>query len=119
MVRGFEELPVFVRAYKISLEIHKVTKSFPKDELFSITDQIRRSTKSVCANLAEGYASQINSKKEFKRFIMMSLRSSDEVRVWLRYCLDLEYINIEMWQKWRDEYQEISKMLHGLYKSIK
>jgi four helix bundle protein len=49
----------------------------------------------------------------------MALGSSDEMRVWLRYCLDLEYIDRETWHRWREEYQEISKMLQGLHRSWK
>lgn len=50
--KGFEDLEVFRRAYKISLYIHKLTKDFPAEEQFSITDQLRRASKSVCANIA-------------------------------------------------------------------
>ena len=115
---SFEKTPVFQRAYKISLEIHRASKSFPKDEQYSLADQIRRASKSVCANIAEGFAKQIVSKAEFRRFVGISLGSSDEMRVWLRYAFDLGYIEQNQWQLWRDEYQEISKMLHGLYKSL-
>ena len=116
---GFEDLDLFKRAYKISLEIHKLTKNFPKDEQFSIADQLRRSSKSICANLAEGFARQVASKKEFKRYILIALGSSDETRVWLRYCLDLGYIEKEKWESLSTEYKEISKMLHGFYKAVK
>lgn len=116
--KGFENLEVFKRAYKISLEIHMVSKTFPKHEQFSLADQLRRSSKSICANIAEGFAKQVASKAEFKRFILIALGSSDETRVWLRYCLDLDYIDRDFWQRFRGEYEEISRMLHGLYKSI-
>ena len=116
--QGFEQLPVFKKAYQVSLDIHKNTKLFPKDEQYGLADQIRRSSKSVCANIAEGYAKQIVSKAEFRRFTGIALGSSDEMRVWLRYALDLGYIKQGEWQSWRDDYQEISKMLHGLYKSL-
>lgn len=119
MAKCFEDLDVFRRAYKISLNIHKISKSFPKEEVFSLTDQLRRSSKSICANLAEGFAKQIASKKEFKRYILIALGSSDEVRVWLRYCFDLGYIDKDYWSMARNEYLEISKMLQGLYKAIK
>ena len=114
---GFESLDVFQRAYKISLEIHKVSLGFPPIEQYAIADQVRRASKSVCANIVEGFAKQVHSKAEFKRFIMMSLGSSDEMRMWVRYCYDLGYISEEQWKKWRDEYHEISKMLHGLYRN--
>ena len=117
MIKSFEDLEVFQRAYKISLEIHKQSLEFPKQEQYALADQIRRASKSVCANIAEGFAKQRYSSTEFKRYIMIATGSSDEMRVWLRYCLDLEYITEETWRTWRDEYKEISKMLQGLYRS--
>ena len=116
MYTSFEKTPVFQRAYRISLEIHRASKRFPKDEQYSLADQLRRASKSVCANIAEGFAKQVVSRAEFKRFVAIALGSSDEVRVWLCYAFDLEYISKELWQEWRDEYQEISRMLHGLYR---
>lgn len=113
----FEKLEIFKCAYRISLIIHKASKKFPKDEQFSLADQIRRASKSVCANIVEGVAKQFHSKPEFKRFLLIAIGSSDEVRMWARYCYDLEYIDQTTWQLWRDEYQQISSMLHGLYKA--
>jgi four helix bundle protein len=117
-MKSFEELPIFKRAYKISLDIHRVSRKFPKDEQYSLADQLRRSSKSICANLAEGFAKQVASKKEFKRYVLIALGSSDETRVWLRYCYDLGYLDELLWNRLRKEYQEISKMLHSFYKSI-
>jgi four helix bundle protein len=77
-------------------------------------DQVRRASKSICANIAEGFGKQRQSAAEFKRFLMMALGSADEMRVWSRYCLDLGYIDEPCWRHWRDEYQEIAKMLQGL-----
>ena len=113
----FERLDVFQRAYRISLEIHKVSLAFPDIERYALADQIRRASKSVCANLAEGFAKQAISPAEFRRFIVMGLGSADEMRLWSRYCLDLGYIDEATWQSWRQEYHEISKMLQGLWKS--
>jgi len=79
---------------------------------------VRRSSKSICANLAEGFGRQAQSKVEFKRFIRMSIGSADEMRVWLRYCFDLGYISDTQWKAWRDEYEEIAKMLQGLQRSL-
>ena len=95
----FEKLEVFQKAYRISLLIHKASKKFPKDEQFSLADQIRRASKSVCANIVEGTAKQFHSKPEFKRYLLIAIGSSDEVRMWLRYCYDLEYIDKEIWQE--------------------
>ena len=114
MSYGFEQLEVFKRAYRVSLEIHKASLSFPKHEQYGLADQIRRASKGICANIAEGYGKQHYSKAEFRRFISMATGSADEMRVWLRYGLDLGYIEHTQWQAWRDSYEEIAKMLTGL-----
>jgi four helix bundle protein len=117
MITSFEDLEVFQRAYRISLAIHEKSMNFPKSEQYGLAEQIRRASKSICANIAEGFAKQRYSSSEFKRYIMIAIGSSDEMRVWLRYCLDLGYIEEDTWKTWRDEYTEISKMLQGLYRS--
>ncbi len=116
---SFEDLDVFQRAYKVSLEIHKVSMKLPKNEQYGLADQIRRASKSICANIAEGFGKRSSSKAEFRRYLMISIGSSDEMRVWLRYCLDLGYIDESLWKQWRDEYKEISKMLQGLHRKWK
>ena len=118
MIERFEDLKVFQRAYKASLEIHRMSLSLPEAERYVLSDQMRRASRSICALLAEGFGKQANSKREFRRYLLMAVGSSDEMRVWLRYCYDLGYIGAEEWQALRDEYEEISKMLQGLVKSL-
>ena len=118
-IASFEDLEVFKRAYRVSLEVHRITLTLPQAEQYGLADQIRRASKSICANLAEGFGKQSYSTTEFKRYIQISIGSADEMRVWIRYCLDLGYIDQATWQHWRDEYQEIAKMLQGLSKSWK
>ena len=100
-VASFEKLEVFQRAYRASLEVHRASLEFPKLEQYALADQLRRASKSICANIAEGFARQKRSKAEFKRFLQMALGSSDEMRVWLRYSLDLGYIDESRWLQWR------------------
>ena len=76
---------------------------------------MRRASKSICANVAEGYGRQKRSKAEFRRFLQMAIGSSDEMRVWVRYALDLGYIEAPTWQRWRDEYKAITRMLQSLW----
>ena len=118
-ISSFEDLEVFQIAYKVSLELHRESLGFPTHEQYGLADQIRKASKSICANLAEGLGKQNLSNKEFKRYIAIALGSSDEMRVWLRYCLDLGYIQEKEWQHYRDSYQQISKMLQGLPRSWK
>jgi four helix bundle protein len=118
VVRGFEQLEVFQRAYKLSLEIHRASLKFPKVEQYGLAEQMRRASKSICANVAEGFGRQSQSKVEFQRFLRMAVGSADELRVWMRYCLDLGYIKEEIWHRWRGESEEIAKMLQGLIRSL-
>ncbi len=114
---AFEDLEVFQRSYRISLEIHRISLEFPKIEQYALGDQVRRASKSIPANIAEGFGKQKQSRTEFRRFLMIAMGSADEMRVWCRYCLDLGYIEETVWKRWRDEYHEIAKMLQGLIKS--
>jgi four helix bundle protein len=110
----FERLEVFQLAYRLSLEVHKVSLGFPDVERWSLAEQVRRASKSICANLAEGSAKQAVSRAEFRRFVGMALGSADEMRLWSRYCLDLGYIDAATWSHWRQTYREIARMLQGL-----
>ncbi len=114
VARG-EDLDVFRRAYRLSLEVHRVSLEFPRIEQFALADQVRRASKSICANLAEGFGRQRLSKPEFRRFVVMAIGSADEMQVWSLYCRDLGYIDEATAQQWRDEYREIARMLSGLH----
>ena len=113
-VVSFEDLEVFQRAYVVSLELHRASLTWPPIEQRALGDQVRRASKSICANVAEGYGRQKRSKAEFKRFLQMAVGSSDEMRVWVRYAFDLGYVDDETWRRWRDEYRTISRMLQVL-----
>ena len=114
-VSSVEDLDVFRRAYAISLNLHQASLKFPKIEQFGgLADQMRRASKSICANLAEGFGKQRQSNLEFKRYLLMAIGSADEMQVWLRYCADLEYLDQTTCTRWRDEYRQIARMLQSL-----
>jgi four helix bundle protein len=116
VVSSFEDLEVFRRAYRLSLDLHRASLEFPKIEQFNgMADQIRRASKSICANLAEGFGKQRRSRAEFKRYLLMAIGSADEMQVWLMYCADLDYVDHDAGARWRDEYRQIARMLQGLY----
>jgi four helix bundle protein len=115
-VSRVEELAVFRRAYALSLEVHRASLEFPRIEQFALADQIRRASKSICANLAEGFGKQRQSRVEFHRFVMMAIGSADEMQVWSLYCRDLGYVGCDVAERWRGEYAEIARMLHGLHR---
>ena len=114
-IKSFDDLIVFQRAYKASLEIHQFSLLMPKVEQYGgIADQIRRASKGICANMAEGYGKQHVSKQEFKRYLSIATGSANEVYLWLKYCVDLMYISTEQWRYYQNEYLEIAKMLTRL-----
>jgi four helix bundle protein len=112
--RRFEDLDVFRRAYRLSLEVHRASLEFPRIEQFALADQVRRASKSICANVAEGFGKQRQSRVEFHRFLMMAIGSADEMQVWALYCRDLGYIDKDVAERWQGEYREIARMLQGL-----
>ena len=114
-VSRVEELEVFRRAYRLSLEVHRASLEFPRIEQFALADQVRRASKSICANLAEGFGRQQQSRPEFRRFLIMAIGSADEMQVWVLYCRDLGYVETDVAGRWRGEYREIAKMISGLY----
>jgi four helix bundle protein len=118
LVRNYYDLEVYKQAYQISLIIHKSSLEFPKIEQYALADQIRRSSKSICANIAEGFTKQQNSKPEFKRFLFMSLASAHETRVWIDYCQDLGYVDSETAVFWAKQYESISRMLQSFISKI-
>jgi four helix bundle protein len=90
----FEDLEVFRRAYKLSLDLHRASLQFPRvEQLAGLADQMRRASKSICGNIAEGYGKRRRSNAEFKRYLLMAIGSADEMQVWLKYCSDLEYLD--------------------------
>ena len=96
--------------------MHRASLEFPRIEQFALADQVRRASKSICANLAEGFGRQQQSKPEFRRFLMMALGSADEMQVWTMYCRDLGYIGADTAEHWQGEYREIARMLSGLHR---
>jgi four helix bundle protein len=113
-VRSFRDLVVYQSAYRLSLEVHKATLRFPKMEQYALADQMRRASKSICSNIAEGFAKQRASSAEFRRFTMIAIGSSDEMKVWLDYSRDLGYVEAAQVEEWHMQYTRICRMLHKL-----
>jgi four helix bundle protein len=116
--QSFRKLDVYGKAYRLSLEIHALSLDFPKHEQYSLADQFRRCTRSICANIAEGYGKQNFSKPEFKRFISMAIGSVAESRVWNDYSRDLGYIAQPIYDNVESEFIAIDKMLRSLHLKI-
>lgn len=87
---SFEDLIIWQKAYKLVLEIYKLTASFPKKELYGLTQQIRRAAISIPSNIAEGYGRQF--RKEYKQFLSIAYGSLCELRTQIHLSIDLKYI---------------------------
>lgn len=112
---SFEKLIAWQKARELALEIYKITKLFPKDELFGITSQMRRCSVSVASNLAEG--SGRNSMKDKARFTEIAYGSALELLNQLILSFDFEYIEEQKYIEIREKITEVTVLINGLYKS--
>ena len=118
-IKRAKDLEVYRRAYAVSLDVHRATLVFPKIEQYAPADQMRRSSKAICANLAEGFAKQTHSRPEFARFISMAMASCSEVETWISYAFDLGYIAQAQRDEWLQAYVHIYGMLVNLRERLK
>ena len=110
---GHKNLKVFQLAYRLAMEIFHLTKTFPPEEKYSLTDQIRRSSRSVAANIAEGYR-----KRQYPKVFSNKMSDADgegtETQVWLEFSRDCEYISSEDCQNLINGYEEVGRMLGSM-----
>ncbi len=111
--RGYRDLKVFALAYQPALDIHEITKGYPKEEKYSLTDQIRRSSRSVPVNLAEAWKKR-RYEKAFISKLIDCAGEAGETEVWLDFSKDFEYINNEQHQDLMKRYDEVNRMLYGM-----
>lgn len=109
-IENYKDLIVYTKAYGLAMEIFFVSMAFPKEEKYSLTDQIRRSSRSVTANLAEAWAKRRYS-KVFVNKLTDCLGEANETNVWLNYSKDCNYIPDEIFLKLAAENEEVCKML--------
>jgi four helix bundle protein len=109
-IESFKDLIVYQKAYKLAMEIFEISKSFPKEEKYSLTDQIRRSSRSVTSCIAESWSKR-RYEKSFINKLTDSLGEENETEVWLDYSKDCKYIQMDGHKNLINEYDEVRKML--------
>ena len=113
MLQGHRDLKVYQLAYKLAMEIFNEAKAFPKEERYSLTDQIRRSSRSVATNIAEAFR-----KRRYPNMFVNKLSDSDaeatETQVWLDFSLDCGYLPPERHKQLNKGYEEVGKMLGSM-----
>jgi four helix bundle protein len=104
-------LLVYQKAFKLATEIFEVSRKFPKEERYSLTDQITRSSRNVCANISESYA-----KRRFPKHFISKLTDSDgdnlETQPWLEFSRACNYIESEEFEKLFEQTVQIAKLIH-------
>ncbi|OGZ95469.1 MAG: hypothetical protein A2676_00805 [Candidatus Sungbacteria bacterium RIFCSPHIGHO2_01_FULL_51_22] len=114
-IKSFTDLVAWKEAHVLVLEVYKITKNFPKEEQFGLTNQIRRAAISITSNIAEGFSR--NSSKEKVQFYRTSLGSLAEAQNQLLIAKDIGYISSEVFTLVAHKTVRVSKLLNGLLKS--
>ena len=112
-MQGHKDLKVFQLAYRLAMENFELSKDFPPEERYALTDQIRRSSRSVAVNIAEGYR-----KRQYVKVFANKMSDSDgeatETQVWLDFARDCKYLKIEDYQRLTNGYEEVDKVLGSM-----
>jgi four helix bundle protein len=108
-MKDFRDLKVWEKAHSLTLEVYKITKNFPKEELYGLTSQMRRSSSSIATNIAEGCGR--NSAADFARFLQIAIGSASELEYQIQLGYDLEIISNEDFSKLPNGVIQIKKML--------
>lgn len=113
MIKSYRELTVYQRAFEQAMKIFEVTKGFPKAEQYSLTDQIRRSSRSVCTNIGEAWR-----KRRYPAHFVSKLTDADaeatETIIWLDFSLRCGYVDSAVHTQFSMQYEQIGKMLGAM-----
>ncbi len=112
-IKHFRDLIVYRRSFEAAMKIYIMTKAFPCDERYSLVDQIRRSSRSVCSNLAEGWRKR-KYEAVFKNKLTDSMQEASETQCWLEFSLACKYIDQDTFTKMDDDYEQIIAMLNSM-----
>lgn len=110
---SFKDLEIYKISQQLAMEIFNATKNFPKEEMYSLTDQIRRSSRSVCAAIAEAWA-----KRRYEKHFLSKLTDADgeqlETQHWIETAFNCGYLVEEVYKDWLRKYQTVGRMLNSM-----
>lgn len=92
MIKTYNDLEIFRISYRFAMNIFELTRKFPREERYSLTDQIVRSSRSISANIAEGWGKR-SYENDFKRHLVYVMGSLEETKIWLLFANDCKYID--------------------------
>ncbi|HUF00096.1 MAG TPA: four helix bundle protein [Anaerolineales bacterium] len=116
-MKDFRQLKVWEKSHQLALAIYKATKEFPKEELYGLTSQIRRSSMSIPTNIAEGCGRFTDA--DFARFLQMAMGSASETEYQLILTRDLEFLPKDSYEKLHTDVEQVKRMLASLLKTIR
>ena len=116
MAKMYENLDAWKEATNLAVQVYKITKNFPKEEIFGITSQLRRASISVSSNIAEGAGRK--SKKDFKQFVHMASGSLNEVESLLHICSRLDLITGHPYKELKESAEKLGRLIGGLLKYL-
>ena len=116
MLRNYKELKVWQKAYQLCLEVYKITRAFPKEEIYGLVSQIRRSAVSVPSNIAEGYGRRTAG--EYIQALYIAYGSNCELETQILLSGDLGFIRGENLDKLQRDLGDVERMLKALIKSL-
>ena len=116
-MRDFHKLRVWEKSHKIALEIYKITRSFPKEEVYGLTSQMRRAAVSIPTNIAEGCGR--GSNPDLLRFLHISMGSASELEYLLQLSNDLKYLDQNNFDRLNEDVTNSRRMLNSFIQTIK
>ena len=116
MLKSYKELNVWQKAYQLCIAIYKITKDFPKEEIYGLTSQMRRTAVSIPANIAEGYGRR--STQDYLRFLHIAMSSNYELQTLLEIAYNLKYLPMDSFKDAFEKSRELERMLSSLIMKI-
>lgn len=116
MIKSFKDLEVYKLSYEVAMNIFKDSRKFPKEELYSLTSQVVRSSRSISANIVEGWSKR-HYENKFKVHLVDALGSTGETQNWISFAKDCGYLQQEVFLKYEDQLDHIGKMLTKLHQN--
>lgn len=115
-MRNYRELQVWTKAHALTLDLYRLSRAFPREEIYGLTSQLRRSAMSIGANLAEGCGRRTGG--ELAHFVRIAMGSASELDYHLLLCRDLEFLNNDDFERCTKNLTEIRKMLTSFLGAI-
>lgn len=114
--KGYRKLKVWEKANELAIETYRITTSFPREEIYGLTSQLRRAVFSVPTNIVEGHSSK--SRKEFLNFLNIANRSLTEVEYIFSFCKELKVLNDDSFDKLEGKRREVAAILNAFTKGV-